>query len=68
MDYVGYFTYVVPTVQRQACIMISACFPMGTKAQRGSVACLRTHSKQLTGFISIQKNTLSFGLALRHHL
>lgn len=47
--------HIVPSVQRQACIMISPCFPMETKAQRGSVTCLRTHSKQLTGFISIQR-------------
>lgn len=57
MDSARYLTYIVPSIQRQVCFMISPPSPMETKAQRGSVTCLRTHNKQPTGLMSTQ-NTL----------
>lgn len=53
-NYTRYLTYTVPTIQRQTCFMIFPHPPVETKAQRGSVTCLRTHSKQQKGLMATQ--------------
>lgn len=59
MDYARYLTHTVPTIQRQACFVIFPPLPVETKAQRGSMTCLRTHSKQQIGLMATQSTRYS---------